>query len=449
MLRTRVICARPGSRIWECNIDGHVLKTHKFKYASNIDKINNTVLTSTSSSEHELNERLDNLQVLNKFFVIGYTSKAFYIFDFAFSKCFCSSSFGPIHTLKAINGDENDSVLLFTKDHRAFEIKFLNHSFHEKRPKLNFAYEIVNASKDMANDSKDEKKLYQERTILQNLFSIYKTFNHERYADVFDKYDFHGIRKLLYSLEKMLIQNGDDVEPLEAKKTCAYIYLDYINSESNNEIIQESENFLIDCLLLVNSRDNVGVHRCQFCNFPIIVMDDIIKYDETLKIIVIRLIARREKQRLFEIIELIPSALNILVNVMINEHNNKNAFDKKLNFEFETFMNMVFSSANEHFRRNNLQLCDVFYTCQFWLSFLSRLMRLHNEEVIQCTRCETISKLESETVYECYTFDYFFNECADIMKESAALDLCKFEAHRLPSDSISKTFYMKCLLGIS
>ncbi|XP_031635331.1 Hermansky-Pudlak syndrome 5 protein homolog [Contarinia nasturtii] len=555
LITTRVICARPRSRLWECSIDGNVLKTHNFKYVLETGQIPNLEAFSTepiaidkkqTTSINEINEQLNNLQVINKMFVLGYTANAFYIFDILRSKILLwCNKFGNIHTLKVMN---EDTIFLFTQNHKAytFQIKKLNDLFFEaskehyemdpqnmnyfknkldsplfreyysilrekshretncenvlgifktldkmisqnvvtthvqnmrsKKLKteneldqthsenLLLGYEckitenITDNKEDFYNSNTSKMNLLSKHqfeksnliiknSILQNMYCIYKSLKvskfdlNDRYAEFFDNYDLHKIKKVLNALELIILENEKDVTQFEAKKSCACIYLNYVKIDILKDLSEESENFIIECFLVVNSKYNGQFQRCHCCKFPLSIMPNVVKYKEIIEVIITRLVKQGERQTIFGIVEAIPSTIYIYLKVILNEN--------FASLEFNFFVDIFFSCAHKSFFNKHIQRFKVFSKFDFWVEYLTRLMRLHKEEEIHCIRCGTYSKLElkgnikSENIY---SYDYFF-ETMTIINNKSALELCKISAHDIPSDAISKIFYMKCLLG--
>lgn len=482
--RLRVICARPGGRIWECNIDGNVLKTHKFKSILGSEQP-----TSIDSSQyefkqeaidfikHQINEQLFDLQNLTKSFVLGYTSNAFYIFDIERSNIVLwSNNFGNIHSIRVTNDDAN-TILLFTTDQKAytFRLNQLEESFDETIDNDEIIYEdkldysdgtqiiyqekqsnYINMKKKLTDTNLIEQKpvgLSEEDKILQNLFFIYKSlkvskFNlKERYAELFDMYDFQYIKRLLNVLEAMIVENDGDVEQSEAKKICAEIYLGYIKVDSirDQDLSEELEGFLIECLILVNSVSNSDCHsqRCKVCNFPLTVSRFELQYRDIAEIIVKRLVKAEKGERLLDIIVSIPAVLGILLKVLIT-----NTSTVKFGSEFDNIVDIFFACGTQPDIEQYIHICDYFITFNFWSDFLSRLIQLHNQHTVQCIRCKELSQIDFEMVQSdtFYTYNYAFNQCVNLISGSAALKLCTMAAKYIPRNGINRNFYIECLL---
>lgn len=131
---TKIFCSRPGSRFWECNLDGNVLQTHKFKNALK-NKRATSVLPTTESDEVPASsptiDQLGCLQTIMQRFILGYTERNFFIFDLKASVIVLwNNDFDNIDTVKVI-GDNN--VVVFTKNHEAFtfQIQTLNEIFFD------------------------------------------------------------------------------------------------------------------------------------------------------------------------------------------------------------------------------------------------------------------------------------------------------------------------------
>lgn len=152
MATTRIFCARPGARLWECDLDGSVIQTHKFKAAlksCRFAKILNSSGSLSRTPNVQMLDQLINLQPIRKRFVFGHTADAFFVFDVRRSSAILwNDEFGPIHTTKVIdNGSDDCTIVLFTKDNRTFTFQMLrldqlfgdlvtNHELHEKAAQL-------------------------------------------------------------------------------------------------------------------------------------------------------------------------------------------------------------------------------------------------------------------------------------------------------------------------
>lgn len=560
---TRVICARPGSRIWECSVEGNVMKTHKFKNALEKEAATSASGEAESgrigrmeSMKHEINEQLVHLQIINKSFILGHTSNAFYIFDLIHSNIVLwNNDFASINTLKVI---DNDTIVIFTNDYKSYSIQLKRYDerffdlihleqyengiemlqkhisyfknklhngkfrkylgilrdkwpidsidcekpldeFFQRFDEICGAEQFLRSSKqdecddgmdvferkqsnnsqlrtieaildkenDLNNSENDEsyqlneklnasnaqiqcelKTLAEEQKVLRNLFFIYKSlkiskFNiRERYAEFFDNYDLHGIKQLLNALQDMIMKNDCDATELEAKKTCAFIYLNYVKEDCL--LSPESEGFALDCILLINSPDTVtcNTQRCQQCNFPLSVSGTVatIKYIEQMELIIKQLVRRNDTQRLFKIIEHIPVAMLILLKMWTMQHCHKSMSKENEQFIIDLF----FACVHQPFD-SIVQTCTTFHTYEFWKCLALRLLRLHDDMTIQCIRCRAFSKVNQVDAQ--FSYDNVFQQCLFFLTPLDALQLLNELSNLIPSGAIKKCFYLKCLLG--
>lgn len=472
----RVICARPGGRIWECNVDGNVMKTHKFKSAIESEPPTNIDLPSHEDKcedsnyiKHQINEQLFDLQGLKKSLLLGYTSNAFYIFDIEHSSIVLwTNHFQNIHTIRAINTIESIDFLLFTTDQRVFtfQLNHLEESFDVTIEKESYSNEteiIYDVKRNHDNYINFDNKLKEltvaetkfnilseEDKILQNLFFIYKSlkvsrFNlKERYAEFFDTYDFHYIKRLLNVLEVMICENDGDVTKTEAKKICAEIYLDYMKIDSIDGLSEELENYVIDCFSVVNSTANgdFSIERCNSCSFPLTISRLELLYPEIADTLVKRLVKLKAIDRLYDIITLVPAVFGFLLSILLDESN-------LIENEFENIVDIFFASGNQFDIDERIMRCAHLSTYSFWSEFVTRLIRLHNQHTIQCVRCKKlcqidVQQIQSETFY---TYNYAFNKCVNLINSSAALQLCTNAAKYIPCNGIDRNFYIQCLLS--
>lgn len=121
----RIYCARPGSRIWECTLDGSVLQTHKFKSALKTFRCNNILSERKHEPDNALKSKefdhLLHLQPILNRFILGYTNNSFYVFDLIQSNVVLwNDEFDKIQTIKVIENDDNNTIVVFTKDSKIF-----------------------------------------------------------------------------------------------------------------------------------------------------------------------------------------------------------------------------------------------------------------------------------------------------------------------------------------
>lgn len=122
---TRIFCARPGARMWECDLNGVVIQTHKFKVALKTCRYANILNPSTTSSRTPNSAMIDqlvHLQPIQKRFILGHTVDAFFVFDVRKSTAILwNDEFGAIHTIKVVDDTIDEcTIVVFTKDNRTF-----------------------------------------------------------------------------------------------------------------------------------------------------------------------------------------------------------------------------------------------------------------------------------------------------------------------------------------
>lgn len=469
----RVVCARPGCRIWECNIDGNVMKTHKFK--ATIESKPSTIIDFSACEskrdeknfiKHQINEQLFDLQSLNRSLMLAHTSNAFYIFDIEHSNVVLwTNHFGnTIHTIRAVNDDTNN-LLLFTTNQKAFTFQ-LNRSmesFHEtinleqysneseiiyeeKRCHDNSCFNLDNKFKDLTLTETKAIGLSEEDKIMQNLFFIYKSLKvskynlKDRYAELFDAHDFQDIKKFLNVLQLMIVENDNDVTEFEAKRICAEIYLDYMKIDTIYNCTEELETFLLDCFKIVNEPVNHS-DRCDECKFPLIVSRVNIKYANIAEIVVKKLLEHKKIDTLYDVIVSVPAIFGILLRNLLSEL-------VYSGIEFDNMIDIFLACGSQSYIEQFVYICDEFKTYRFWSEYFTRLIRLHNENLIQCYRCQKICKIDIQSIESesFYTFQYAFNKCVHLINGPAALQLCSNTAKYIPCNGIDRNFFIECLL---
>lgn len=336
-------------------------------------------------------------------------------------------------------------------------------AIEDETPNILSSYddEIVVSTKPSANtinaDSLvriEPKPLTEDDKIVQNLFFIYKSlkisnFNLvDRYADLFDRYDLPGLMRLLSELESMILEN-DKVSKTEAKQHCARMYLNYVKIDATSTWDQTTYDFVIDCFVASNVRlADDSIQRCFDCNFPLIVEMTTLKYREIADIVVKYLLGRQEQRRLMKCIESVPALLNFVLKTTIAEK-----FDtpsKTTQSDFDSILDMIFGCANQLQLEQCVHKYSALRTVAFWNGFFARLKRLLCDKTIKCIRCNTLCPIDLSLLAESkpfYTYDYALNVCADSVNGLVALDFCGKVANFVPSDAISKQFYLKCLMN--
>lgn len=315
--------------------------------------------------------------------------------------------------------------------------------------------EEIIAPTNKATRSVECKILTEDEKIVQNLFFIYKSlrisnFNlSDRYAEVFDQYDLVGIIKLLTALEKMILEHDTTVSTDEAKQHCAQMYLNYMKLDDELEFIDDDKrDFLIECFSRSNHDMNRGVYRCAECKFPLIIEFAPLKHQLLADQIVRYFMQQELHDDLWNLIEKVPCVLNLTLRILVEKHTDTsfNVFPDNL----QIIVDMLISCANpiqfEHVVREYQSL----QTSSFFRKILAKLNRLLLDRNIQCIRCHTDGLIDAHHLGQrtmLFSHDFVLNVCADHLDGLCALEICADACKRIPGDSISKTFYLKCLLS--
>lgn len=81
--KTRIFCARPGARMWECDLDGNVIQTHKFKVALKSCRyasiLNPSAPPPIPPNVQTLDQLID-LQSIRKRYIFGHTATSIFFF---------------------------------------------------------------------------------------------------------------------------------------------------------------------------------------------------------------------------------------------------------------------------------------------------------------------------------------------------------------------------------
>lgn len=501
------------------------------------------------------------LRSINNVFILGHTANSIYIFDLINSKIVLwKDNFGPLHSVKVINSDSFDTVMVFTENRKAytFQLKLLedilyeainkeqyslgahilvnnldyfktkfrdSHLFHyssifkqnlsgqscdhdelikyfTENLKISnitsvvsentlepseiceqcfriFSGKIAKKSEKFHSSilnneeqsdlhkqligyvkkvqfSKTEqesnqtllKMLSEEEKTLQDLYVIYKSSNiskldlKDRYVHIFGFYDSQGIRSLLNAFDIMIRKYDINISLYKAKQICSHLYLNYIS----NQLIQEcpyENSFLIECFIIANSSitDGNTYQRCDFCNFPTIILEPKLKYYHIGYMIVEKLFKMKNIEKLMDIISFVPTVLNILLMYLISEFKSKHESDNNL------VLDIMFSCVSQYEVELSFETCEILRTNDLWKPFLSRIIMFQKENKIKCVRCKMICQTKTAN-QDIFSFKYnIFKNCANILPGYTALELCVGTKKNIPSETIDKIFFMQCLLN--
>lgn len=563
----RIFCARPGVRMWECATDGSVLQTHKFKSALKscrfVSLFNQIEIEKQPNAQSM--DQLYHLQTIGKRFVIAQTENSIFIFDVIHSTAaIWNDELGPLQSIKVVN---DDTVLIFAKDGRVFEFRYMklenlfvdlidkreeyisaarflldhleyfkkffaisksmlqyklmlehlendgdtktlvekihdefdeiikncDHSDDEKEKNFrleNGMYVIDNQSARMTyanvltnnyesdqmsddesivdvNSTKykskrknplsliDTNPFTENDRILQNLFFVYKSLKMsnlslvDRYSDVFDSHDVDGIAKLLLQLERLIIENEKDMDELEAKQYCARMFLNYFKAELFPELNESSVDFVINSFIVSNRnvRSEKATERCVNCKFPLIVDITTLRYKTIGESIMKYLWLHGQKERCMHIVSEVPAALVIVLKMLLNETFGTNAQCDESNKI--TVTQALFACGDKKELKQSIGSNSWFRSNEFWNNFLEKLFMLRVHQEIDCIKCNEKNeiKFKFNVAKSFYTYDFVFNSCAECLNGLSALQLCRKYSQYIPSDALTKNFYLKCLLN--
>lgn len=158
--KTKIFCARPGLRLWECEMEGNVLKTHQLKNAIPSMEVTNIAELMTHSKQ-KLNKKTDNnlqfekksnhLDVISKQdghdiidssikhqqpkqfskllnfnsqsrYIISFQDNNIYVFDTKYSSIAITIS--DIHDIQSISLVDFSTMIIYTKQMECYFLKF-------------------------------------------------------------------------------------------------------------------------------------------------------------------------------------------------------------------------------------------------------------------------------------------------------------------------------------
>lgn len=291
--------------------------------------------------------------------------------------------------------------------------------------------------------------------MLQNLFFVYKSLKMsnlslvDRYAEVFDRYDIEGISDLLGQLERLIVENEREMDASEAKQYCARMFLNYFKPELFPELNEASVDFVIESFIVSNrnERSEKATARCLSCRFPLVVDVTTLRYKAIGESVVKYLWLHDQKQRCMDIVSAVPAALAIILRMLLNE-----AFGATAQGDWSArnaVTRTLFACGDKKQLKQAIDAYPWLRSTEFWSDFLDRLHDLRADQRIVCIKCgeENEMKLKFNVAKSFYTYDFAFNSCAECLSGLSALQLCRKYSQHIPSDALTKNFYLKCLLN--
>ncbi|KAM8704217.1 hypothetical protein ACLKA7_008764 [Drosophila subpalustris] len=273
--------------------------------------------------------------------------------------------------------------------------------------------------------SPEEKTIYN-LYLIQKSAKFSRTHCVERYRAVFDEYAANELIHLLGKLTQVMVEHGDSLE--QAQRNCYEMYFNYLNPELIWEMDDATRDYIASGFVLLNS--GIEIFRCIHCNFPLR-FDNACQYHDLGAVLLRYFWSRNEQLKCFNVLQSVPSLLDVLAKFYLAEHN----LDKVLP--------IVFNYGTVEL------LQDVGRQLNFsaWARLFEQFVELQRGRLV-CVNCECVTTVEQEqlTRHFFYTWNCFLNIALDHLTASETLALIFKWSSYIPSDAIDREFYTRCLL---
>lgn len=273
---------------------------------------------------------------------------------------------------------------------------------------------------------------------VRNLFLIYKSSKIsklnflDRYANIFDKYDFNMIINLLKNLEQLMVDDDNQAACL-ARENCIRICFDYLKPEMIYEISDYSRDYIRECFNTINGDRLEGAAKCENCDYPIIIASECL-YPEIGKILLQYYWSRGDYNVCFEITKHATHLLEIICKFYIQERNTT------------TLTQYLFNLANHEL----FEATAVLYEMDQWHQTFSLLLAMMYDCTIPCLNCGNVCVLSAEIVgvrsASFHSWNYILTIALKYIGPQLVLRMLHDYADKIPPGAIERQFYRLCLM---
>lgn len=273
---------------------------------------------------------------------------------------------------------------------------------------------------------------------VRNLFLIYKSSKIsklnflDRYANIFDKYDFNMIINLLKKLEQLMVDD-DNQDACLARENCIRICFDYLKPEMIYEISDYSRDYIREFFITINGDRLEGVAKCKNCDYPIIIASECL-YPEIGKILLQYYWSRGDYNVCFEITKHATHLLEIICKFYIQERNTTK------------LTQYLFNLANHEL----FEATAVLYEMDQWHQTFSLILAIIHDESIPCLNCGNICLLSTEIVAvrsaSFHSWNYILTIALKYIGPQLLLRMLHDYADKIPNGAIERHFYRLCLM---
>ncbi|ALC45642.1 p [Drosophila busckii] len=271
----------------------------------------------------------------------------------------------------------------------------------------------------------------EEKTIY-NLYLIYKSSRYgrtncvDRYRAVFDEYTASELIQLLAKLAQVMTEHGDSLE--QAQRNCYEMYFDYLNPELIWEMDDDTRDYIASGFVLLNA--GTEILPCESCNFPLR-FDNTCHYHELGAVLLRYFWSRNEQLKCFDVLQAVPSLLDVLAKFYLAEHNLDKVLPIVLNYGSEELLQDVSRHLN----------------VAAWARCFEHFVDMQHGRLL-CINCECVTSVEQEQLsrHFFYTWNCFLNIALDHLSATDTLALIFKWSSYIPSDAIDRQIYTRCLL---
>lgn len=309
------------------------------------------------------------------------------------------------------------------------------------------------------HQSTTNQPLTTEEKLLQNLFMIYKSSRIsnlplvERYAHIFDQYDYVEMREVLRKL-CAIMQANHMMDATTANIHCYEMYFNYLNPNLVFEFDDAMRQYVIDGFVLLNQETDemiVGGERCPNCDYPLYLpaVELRVKQFEELGHSILKYFwTRNESERCYELAKLVPWTMELCCKFRLQEMTS----DSNALLANQQTLVHLFASGSVALLQSAIDQTDGF-TYLLWDKYLALMVQLHTDHRMQCPqKCNEANSVAVDIntdrllANDFYSWQRFLDAMVQSIRGRSSIALVRKYGSRISDNDVPKAFYLKCLL---
>lgn len=300
----------------------------------------------------------------------------------------------------------------------------------------------------------NHQPLSTEEKLLQNLFMIYKSSRIsnmplvERYAHIFDEYDWPAMRELLRKL--CAIMQSHSVDATTANMHCYEMYFNYLQPELVFAFDDAMRQYVIDGFVLLNrENDEMRVERCTNCNYPLYLRSVLHtkRFEELGHSIFKYFWSLNQAERCAELVTLVPWTIELGCKFRLETLTSASSEVPKLQT-----LSHLFACGSVALLQTGIDRTDGF-THALWDQYFALMALLHTDRRMQCPQqCGSpnvsVSAVDADRIFsnDFYSWPRFLDAMVHAIRGRSAIALIRKYGTQIDGNVIPKEFYLKCLL---